>query len=164
MRICSGPGCLAAVPDNVRFCAECKPDSQPTQTRVERGRTDPIMLEYGTKRWQQVRQMALQRHPYCAGWQGECNELSRVADHNVPARLVVRVCRALGLFPFQQWPGFYIVENLIGLCHSCHTKKTKVEDAQDWTAQLVNVLCRFVVTNEITQDEAREKVIKALCS
>jgi hypothetical protein len=161
MRICSGPGCLAAVPDNVRFCAECKPNSTPERTRVERARTDPIMLEYGTKQWQTLRRLGLQKHPFCKGWNRECNELSRVADHNIPARLVAKVSRALGLFPYQKWPGFYILDNLSGMCHSCHTKKTRVEDAQDWSEQLVALLLRFVMTKEITEDEARAKILKA---
>src|SRR5438874_8456418 len=130
MRICSGPGCLRAVPDDVRFCDECKPDSKPERTRVERAATEPIMLEYGTKRWQECRKIALQRHPFCSG--KDCNALSKVADHNIPALVITRVCRALGLFPYQKWPGFYIVNNLVGLCHSCHNKKTRTEDAEDW--------------------------------
>lgn len=159
MRICSGPGCLAAVPDDVRFCDECKPDSKPEQSRVERGRTDPIMLEYGTKRWQECRKLALQRHPFCSG--KDCNALSKVADHNIPARTLVQACKALGLFPYQKYPGFYIVANLIGLCHSCHNNKTRTEDTEDWSEQLVTVLLRFLVTKEITEDEAQAKILKA---
>jgi 5-methylcytosine-specific restriction endonuclease McrA len=161
MRICSGPGCGRAVPDNVRFCVECKADSKPEQTRVDRARTDPIMLEYGTKRWHTVRRLGLQKQPFCKGWSCECNEVAKVGDHHIPARLVVKVSRALGLFPYEKWPGFYILDNVAGLCHSCHTKKTKVEDAQDWTEQLVALLSRFVVNKEITEDAAREKIIKA---
>jgi hypothetical protein len=156
MRICSGAGCLRTVEDNVRLCAECA-DGMPQGklTRVERGQTDPIMLEYGTQRWQKLRHIGLQAHPFCSGWGGDpCTEIARVANHNVPARTVVRVCKVLRLFPFEKWPGFYISPNLIGLCHSQHTKKTRVEDGMDWTAQLVTLLSRFLPKTMTDEEKA----------
>ena len=154
MRLCSGPGCGRAVPDDVRFCDECKPEHKPL-SRVERGETDPIMLEYGTKRWQTLRMMALRRHILCP-----CGTTAVIADHNIPARTITQVCRALGLFPGQKYPGFYILENVVGLCRSCHKKKTNTEDADDWSRQLCEVLKRFM-PKELTEDEQKTKILEA---
>ena len=68
---------------------------------------------------------------------------SAVADHEIPARLIVAVCRAEHLFPCDPWGGFYIVANLRGRCHACHNKKTRIEDGLDWTAQLDAVLAPY---------------------
>jgi 5-methylcytosine-specific restriction endonuclease McrA len=167
MRICSGAGCGRAVPNEVRFCDECKAERPPEAKRLtslERARTDPMQGEYIKPRWKTIRKLALQRHPFCKGWDGvPCNELSRVVDHNIPAILIVRVCRALKLFPYEQWPGFYILANLVGMCHGCHNKKTKTEDTEDWSAQLVTILITYLVTKEITESEAKAKVLKAMC-
>jgi hypothetical protein len=166
MRICSGPGCGRAVPDNVRFCDECKSERPAAKagplTSMERATTDPIQAEYVTAQWKKLRAVALSKHPYCAGWRKQCNNLSVVVDHNVPAKIMIKVCRALGLFPFQKYPGFYVLSNLIGLCHSCHNSKTRVEDAQDWTEQLVTILLTYVKGAD--EGERRAKVIRAYSS
>lgn len=161
MRICSGPGCYAKVPEDVRFCDECKPDSKPERERVKRSTSDPILQEYWTTRWQKLRAKAKQMHPFCAGFRGECNELSRVVDHNIPARLMSKVCKALGLFPLERFPGFYLLPNLVGLCHRCHNKKSLVEDGMDWSAALVLLLSNYL-TKELTQAERRERIMQAL--
>jgi 5-methylcytosine-specific restriction endonuclease McrA len=56
---------------------------------------------------------------------------------------MIAVCRAEKLFPFDPMGGFYILENLRGLCHSCHNSKTKVEDARDWTVEIDVLLSKF---------------------
>jgi hypothetical protein len=43
-------------------------------------------------------------------------------DHKFPCRFLVAHCRREGLFRFDPIAGFYIIENLRGRCHSCHTK------------------------------------------
>jgi hypothetical protein len=164
MRICSGPGCLRAVPDDVRFCDECRVEHNVTphapRTRVERGRTDPMMLEYGTKRWQTVRRIALLKQPYCIGWRMTCQALSVVGDHNIPARTIVPVCRALGLFPMSRFPGFYVASNIVGLCHACHNRKTLVEDKCDWTEALVTTVSTYLSSVK-DAGERRAKIISA---
>ena len=143
MRICSGAGCLRKVPDNTRFCDECAKDkAQNTKpTGAERAQDDAILREYTTPRCNKgLRPRALQRYPVCV----DCKRaLSQVADHEIPARLVVAECRKLGLFPMQRFPGFYIMENLRGRCHSCHNAKSKVEDGQDWTEELDRLLAPY---------------------
>jgi len=142
MRICSGAGCLRAVHDYVRFCAECALEhKQDRPSGAQRAANDVIQAEYQKARWRKgIRPRVLQRYPFCH----ECKRHpSAVADHNIPARLVIAVCRAEKLFPFDPMGGFYILENCVGLCHSCHNSKTKIEDSQDWTAQLDALLVKF---------------------
>jgi len=140
MRLCSGAGCGRAVPDNVRHCHECAAEHEHEQkkTRVERGATDPIMLQYGTARWQKFRRVALARFPFC-----ECKAVAVVADHNIPARLIVEAVRAARLFPFDEWAGFYVLDNIRGRCHSCHNAKTRTEDSMDWTDELARILSKY---------------------
>jgi 5-methylcytosine-specific restriction endonuclease McrA len=160
MRICSEPGCGRAVPDDVRWCAECK--AEHTQdvkpSRWERSKTDPIMAEFSKPRWTRFRRLVMQDCPFCADCQCKA---SAVADHRIPARLIVRVCKALGLFPFDPWGGFYIRANMQGLCHSCHNKKTRVEDTMDWTDELVRVLAPYLRDKGIPDSEHRAKVLQA---
>jgi len=172
MRICSGPGCSGAVPDDVTFCDECKPggggikthhalgdddgirENTPADragpsyrngrklTGQERGYTDEIAAAYSADpRWRKVtRPQTLQRFPFCAICK---REVSKVADHIIPARIVVAACRAERMFPMEKLPGFNIRENLQGLCHSCHNQKTASEEGKDWTAPLEELLAKF---------------------
>jgi 5-methylcytosine-specific restriction endonuclease McrA len=143
VRICSGAGCLRAVPDDVRFCWECSSDKQTPQKRSgwQRGEDDPLLKQYSTPRWnKQIRPRVLLKYPTCI----DCKRnASQVADHNIPARRIVAVCRAERLFPFDSYGGFYIMANLVGRCHGCHNKKTKTEDARDWTDELDKVLAPY---------------------
>ena len=144
MRLCSGPGCGRAVPDDVRFCDECKTDNGGLPEKPsgwDRAKDDPLLLQYQSKRWNKgVRPRVIQKYPVCVG----CGRTaSAVADHEVPARLIVAVCRAERLFPFDPWGGFYIMANLRGRCHSCHNSKSKTEDTDDWTVQLNEVLAPY---------------------
>lgn len=147
MRICSGPGCLRAVRDDVRFCDECATEhKQDRPSGAQRASADEILRQYSLPRWNKgIRPRVLQRYPFCV----DCGiNPSTVADHDIPARLIVRVCRAERIFPFDPWGGFYIMSNLKGRCHSCHNAKTKVEDAQDWTAELERVLGPYRTKDE----------------
>ena len=143
MRLCSAPGCGRAIPDGQRFCDECANDPQvaPKRTGWARGQGDEILLLYRLPRWNQgLRPRVLQRYPVCVDCQINSSE---VADHEIPARLIVRVCQEEKLFPFDRWGGFYIMANLRGRCHACHNKKGKTEDAKDWTEQLNVVLAPY---------------------
>ena len=140
MRICSGPGCLAKVPDDVRLCAECRGDRHVHKPPTSMERNDPYQLQYISGRWKRLRHTVIQAYPVCA----ECKrEPSRVADHNIPAKTIVAICRAEGLFPFDPWGGFYIRANLRGYCHGCHNVKTKTEDGRDWTEELDKILAPY---------------------
>jgi len=129
MRICSEAGCLRTVPDDVRFCDECA--SKHTH-KEDRAANDAIMAQYRTARWQKFRLQVLRLHPFCA----RCPRPATVADHNVPARLIVRVAREGRWFPFDMWGGFYLLDNMVGLCGACNRAKAKTEDAEDWTYEI----------------------------
>jgi 5-methylcytosine-specific restriction endonuclease McrA len=162
MRICSGPGCMASVPDGVRFCEECTPipvegdgmrEHQPANRAApstsgglklsgnQRAYVDEIQREYQSKTWREgTRRWALRQFPFCE----ECkDELSAVIDHRIPVRLVIAACRKKKMFPLQKLPGFHIRENLRGMCHSCHNKKTATEEAKDWTDELDALLQKY---------------------
>jgi 5-methylcytosine-specific restriction endonuclease McrA len=134
---------MGKVPDDVRLCDECmgeKQHSTQAKTGWHRAQDDPILLQYSTPRWRKLRPRVMQLYPVCVG----CGlSDSAVADHEIPARLIVAVCRAERLFPFDKWGGFYILSNLKGRCHGCHNAKSKVEDGQDWTAKLDEVLAPY---------------------
>jgi 5-methylcytosine-specific restriction endonuclease McrA len=163
MRICSGAGCTRTVPDTVTFCHECTPKPVPSDgirenvpagkaapssrdgrklTGQERGYTDEIAAAYSADpTWRKVtRPQTLQRFPFCAICK---REVSRVADHIIPARIVVAACRAERMFPMEKLPGFNIRENTQGLCHGCHNEKTASEAGKDYAAELETLLAKF---------------------
>lgn len=163
MRICSGAGCLAKVPDDVRFCADCQPrakaDGDGIRSNIPAGKagpsaadglklsgaqrayTDEIQREYQRRQWREVtRRTVLQKNPFCV----DCNSApSTVADHVVPARVVVEFCRREKIFPLQNPPGFHLLANLVGRCHSCHNRKTADEVGKDWTEALEKLLGKY---------------------
>jgi 5-methylcytosine-specific restriction endonuclease McrA len=126
MRVCSGAGCLRAVPDDARYCAECRAE------RGEAAKTDGIKdhstaydavldgLRKGT-RWQRVRGIAIKRCPLCA----RCElSVSEIVDHIVPAAIVVQQAQDSGRYPLDKYAGYYLQSNLQGLCRPCHYLKT----------------------------------------
>lgn len=145
MRICSGAGCMAKVPDDVRFCGECASEQPTTPYSAkglklsgnQRANTDPLQREYQSQRWRKgIRPRVLQRYPFCV----DCSrEPSTVVDHVIPAHLVVAICKAEKLM-IDPVGGFYMIENLRGRCHSCHNAKTKIEGTLDWSHALNTLL------------------------
>ena len=136
MRICSGSGCLRSVPDDVRFCDECASERPAQQSDRH---LDPFQQQYKTARWVRFRKQVLIRHPFCAVCQ---RAPSRIADHIIPARVVVEAWRAERI-SWDMWAGFYILDNTHGLCHACHQAKTAAEPGKDWSAQLTALMARF---------------------
>ena len=126
MRICSGSGCLRAVPDDVRYCDECNPtlpvvvvDGIREHTQTDRERYSFL---YSSPRWQRLRRLVIQRQPMCA----RCDRaISEIVDHIVPAG--VAIAQALGRIPGGRYVGFFLMSNLQGLCRGCHYTKT-IED------------------------------------
>lgn len=129
MRICSGPGCLRAIADTVRYCDECKPTYAPE--------TDDIRIHtlsdreryaflYSGSRWQRVRLQAIRACPMCA----RCElSISEIVDHVVPAGVVIVQARESGKFNTDKYAGFYLRTNLQGLCRPCHYLKTMEDKA-----------------------------------
>lgn len=104
MRFCATPGCALRVPKG-----HC-----PGHLRLrEEGRYNADMRHlYASARWRRLRAQVLQDDPICR----ECQtrnilEPSTDVDHVVPHR------GDLSLFWSRQ--------NLAGLCHACHSRKTQ---------------------------------------
>ena len=126
MRVCSGQGCLRAVPDDIRLCAECKPAVAHLDGIAEHTMTDRVRYSalYTGGRWQRVRSQAVRRCPLCA----RCGlRATDIVDHVIPSGVAVAQARDSGLYLTDRWAGFYFGSNLQGLCYACHTDKT-VED------------------------------------
>lgn len=123
MRLCSG--CQTKVPDDVRFCDECRAErTKPAQDDLrEHGNkydAEISQIERGP-RWQRVRKRVIQRDVLCK----RCgNRPSIIADHIVPAQVAIQQARASGKYPFDLWAGYYLMSNLQGLCRQCHYTKT----------------------------------------
>lgn len=130
MRVCSGPGCLRAVPDKVRFCDECDPEQTHGEgirehTPANRDR-ERYKKQYESPRFRRIRDRILQRHPLCE----MCNSAaSEICDHRIPAGEAVRQARESGRYPFDPMAGFFLLSNLQALCRSCHAIKTNRDKA-----------------------------------
>lgn len=122
MRICSGAGCLRAIPEDARFCDECHPDTKVGDGIREHtsGYTAELDAQRKSGKWQGVRARALTQHPFCA----RCNAVTEIIDHIVPAAIAVQEVRDSGRYPLQPWLGYYLASNLQGLCRKCHYVKT----------------------------------------
>jgi 5-methylcytosine-specific restriction endonuclease McrA len=127
MRVCSGPGCLRVVPDDVRFCDECKPERQEHAEGIREhtpGTTDRqryAFLYMGNRFQDGIRPRVLQRDPLCK----RCGRFeSVIVDHIVPAGEAIRQVQDSGRYPFDKHAGFFLLSNLQGLCRSCHALKT----------------------------------------
>lgn len=122
MRLCSGEGCLRAVPDDVRYCDECKPPQpQDDGLKEHSSAYDELLdkLRKGT-RWQAVRAQVVRRDPICK----RCDRrVSEIVDHIVPAREAIAQAQVSGRY-LDRYAGYYLMSNLQGLCRSCHWDKT----------------------------------------
>ena len=123
MRICSGAGCLRVVPDDVRFCDECKPQIT-TDDGIKAMVSDRERYGwvYTSERWtKRVRPRVLRRQPMCA----RCRcKLSVIVDHIVPIGVAIVQAQDSGLYKLDKYAGAYIMSNLQGLCRVCHRAKT----------------------------------------
>ena len=131
MRICSGAGCLRAVPDGVRFCPDCRPQPKPDDGirqhtpphSAASGYTPELDVLRKSKRWQTIRALVLRARPLCA----RCKiRLAHEVDHVVPAEVVIMQAQASGKYA-DKYAGYFLRVNLQGLCRTCHAQKT-VED------------------------------------
>ncbi len=124
MRICSGAGCLRAVPDDVRFCFECKP--QPTEStdgiRAVVSDRDRYGWVYTCLRWiRYVRPQVLRRQPLCARCRKRASE---IVDHVVPIGIAIVQAQDSGVYKIDKYAGAFLLSNLQGLCRVCHRAKT----------------------------------------
>jgi 5-methylcytosine-specific restriction endonuclease McrA len=130
MRLCSG--CQTKVPDNVRFCSECKPSAAPSDgikqhapSFQQSGSYDDALdgLRKST-RWQRLRAVIIRLFPFC----NRCHAaLSEIVDHIVPAAIAILQARESKRWPYDKDAGYFLQTNLQGLCRPCHGLKT-IED------------------------------------
>lgn len=124
MRICSGAGCLRVVPDDVRFCFECKPQPADNTDGIRSVMSDREQYGwvYTSERWvNYVRPAVLRRQPMCA----RCRcKLSVIVDHIVPIGVAIVQAQDSGRYKLSKYAGAYIQSNLQGLCRPCHRAKT----------------------------------------
>jgi len=126
MRICSGQGCLRAVPDDVRLCDECASDNKQAVAPVD-GITEHLNRYDAeldslrkSQRWQRLRALVVRSCPMCA----RCNcMISEIVDHIVPARVAISQARLSGKY-LDRNAGYFLRTNLQGLCRPCHWTKT----------------------------------------
>ena len=82
------------------------------QAEFDKQRLNASQRGYNSGRWQKLRRMVLNRDPVCSA--SGCSNGSTDVDHIKP--------RSLG--------GKDSLDNLQGLCHSCHSRKTAREDSR----------------------------------
>ena len=123
MRVCSGQGCLRAIPDDVRLCDECAEHSTPIDDGIAEhlNRYDAELDALRkSQRWQKLRVRVIQAFPICA----RCDRsISQIADHIVPARNAISQARLSGKY-LDRNAGYFLMSNLQGLCRPCHYLKT----------------------------------------
>jgi 5-methylcytosine-specific restriction enzyme A len=129
MRVCSGPGCLRAVPDDVRFCDECKPQRSPLDDDIRShttGYDDTLDALRKSLRWQRLRARVIREQPLCARCQ---QRISEIVDRIVPALVAINQARDSKRYPLDKWAGYFLRSNLQGLCRPCHGDKTLEDKA-----------------------------------
>jgi 5-methylcytosine-specific restriction enzyme A len=113
------------------YCEKCSADGNST----DQYRGSSAHRGYGHI-WRKLRIMVLRRHPICADSFGiGCVSVSRHADHIVPKRQ----------------GGQDMMENLQGLCDSCHSRKTLLEQSFTFTLQGDGPPTMFVSSGRIIQ-------------
>lgn len=112
-RYCSTPQCGNLIPIGTSFCQECKPaDNRSSERKHHNDRTNAT---YGSTRWRKLRLIVLNHTPLCAecaanGHVSMATEVDHIKPHCGDEKLM--------------WD----VDNLQGLCHECHSRKTVKED------------------------------------
>jgi hypothetical protein len=122
MRICSGAGCLRAVPDDVQLCTECRPSKAIQASdgiKAHNTGYDPELDRLRkSPRWQRLSHSVLRSQPICK----RCDHnVAEITDHVVPAREAMAQMELAGR---GRTEGYFLRSNLQGLCRACHWVKT----------------------------------------
>lgn len=116
-RPCRRPGCPNLV-ERGGHCEQCAPKHS-ARARVEASRPSAAKRGYD-RAWQKLRTVYLQRNPLCAEFPSGVHQGRVVAatdlDHIIPHKGDMALFRDYN--------------NLQGLCHECHSRKTATEDSQ----------------------------------
>lgn len=113
-RPCAKAGCRRLALDGSRFCAEHQDEDLKRKREVDKRRGSSSSRGYNSA-WTRASKIFLAQHPLCA----ECQRQGKVTpatevDHIVPHK----GDQAL----------FWRTSNWQALCHSCHSRKTVMED------------------------------------
>jgi 5-methylcytosine-specific restriction endonuclease McrA len=129
MRLCSGAGCGRKIPEDLRFCEECKPSVGGNGNGIRSHSTadrEKLAHLYRSPRWRRIVQVIMRKFPLCV----RCKlAASALVDHRVPAGVAIAQAQASGKYPYDKVAGFFIQSNLEGLCRSCHGVKTLEDKA-----------------------------------
>lgn len=128
MRICSGAGCLRAVPEDVRFCYECKPHAHVADGIREHsmGYTQVLDAIKKSTRWQKLRALVARSQPMCQ----RCGKhLTQIVDHIIPAEIAVMQAKLSGKYT-DPMAGYFLRSNLQGLCHAAKTLEDKTHSGE----------------------------------
>jgi 5-methylcytosine-specific restriction protein A len=107
---CRFPGCGIATTNG--YCPTHKHDNARAEYDRQRRTASPWRRWYDLALWRTIRKVILERDPIC------------VVCHREPSREVDHIK------PFQGiWSMFVDLTNLQGLCKSCHSRKTALEDS-----------------------------------
>jgi len=125
MRVCSGQGCLRAVPDDVRLCAGCAGgQATPFDDGITEHQHDDAELDA----LPQIATVATTTGHSCVDslnrMCARCNAaISEIVDHIVRGALPYRK-RGSVVNTWTARPGYFLRSNCQGLCRPCHWLKT----------------------------------------
>ena len=114
LRPCSVSGC----PELVRNGRYCKQHKKVYQRKYDKQRGTSTQRGYGAN-WRKLRKMVLARDPLCKDPIGVHMKHDEVVASNEVDHII----------PLSQG-GINEMDNLRGLCRSCHSRKTAVEDGR----------------------------------
>lgn len=124
---CKTPLCPNTRTLSSPYCSSCAPQA------VIEDRGSAAARGYG-HRWRKLRLMVLRRDPLCADpFAIHCVSASRHADHIVPKRI----------------GGQDTLENLQGLCDSCHSRKTFLERSVCFTDSAQGSPTSFTIAGRV---------------
>lgn len=110
-RICRANGCHRLVGINETYCPDHQPEAKPRSTVYFEGvkQTEWRNL-YSSKRWKELSSKCLEENPTCQKCRGAAStEVHHVIPHRGDKEL------------------FYDADNLVALCHPCHSAETRRE-------------------------------------
>lgn len=130
MRLCSGAGCARAIPEDAKFCDECKAErGVPCDTVKQHttGYTAELDKLRKSPLWQRIRIVIVRRDPMCV----RCGvAVTEIVDHIVPAAVAVMQARASGRYPYSPNAGYFFKSNLQGLCHATDSRPQRTKSTQ----------------------------------
>lgn len=109
-KLCKSPGCPNYRLDDHSYCEKhLYKEEDKNRSWSNRKETNPWRYLYNSRRWIELRDKTLRDNPYCALCGRPSEEVHHIAAHRGNEEL------------------FYDEDNLVALCHDCHTQETLKE-------------------------------------